>query len=215
MDYDEVIKRPALGQDVQLGMLYDARTMQFFAGVSLWDDDVVNKVQEKKEDKLQNTDYSLSYSLQEARNNSSLDVEGSLSLDLKLFSATGSAKYLNNNKSTTYEARADVACTLVRHTRRIPQETLARMTYQKHLDDTRYTHFVAEVVEGASAALSFSRSCSSSEEVKKVTGEMKVNIVKFRTAAKVKVDYSDEEKRFFDSVKISYSGAIAESVINF
>ncbi|KAI0420229.1 hypothetical protein F5X98DRAFT_361964 [Xylaria grammica] len=187
MSHEEVITQPALGQDVQL---------------------------ELEEDKLQNSQYSLSYSLQEARNNSSLNIEGSLGLDLGLFSAMGSAKYLNDNKSTTHEARVDVACTIVRRTRRIPQETLARMTYQNHLDNPRYTHFAAEVVEGGSAALTFARSCSSSEAVQKVTGEMKVTIVKIPVSGSAKIEFSEEEKRFFESVKISYSGAIAESVVN-
>ncbi|OTA99812.1 hypothetical protein M426DRAFT_16044 [Hypoxylon sp. CI-4A] len=156
--------------------------MQFFAGISLWDNKVVNENQELEHDRLQNSQFSPSYSLQEARNNNSLNLEGSLRLDLKLFSATGSAKYLNDNKSTTYEARTDVACTIV--------------------------------VEGGSAALTFSRPCSSSEEVKKITGKMKVTIVKIPISGSAKIDFSEEEKRFFGSVRISYSDATAESVVN-
>ncbi|KAI3011067.1 hypothetical protein CBS147346_1268 [Aspergillus niger] len=86
------LTQPALGHDVQLGMLYDAYHSQFFAGVSLWKDSVVNVKQELDEAKIQNAEFVYSHSLEEARNNSSLDAEGSLSLDLKLFSATGSAK---------------------------------------------------------------------------------------------------------------------------
>jgi hypothetical protein len=48
-----------------------------------------------------------------------------------------------------------VSCTIVRRTRRIPQEVLGKMMYGEHLDDKRYTHFVGEVVEGGSATLSF------------------------------------------------------------
>lgn len=81
---DMALSRPALGQDVQLGMLYDVRTSQFFAGVSLWNNDVVNAKQELDEQKVQNADYNFSYSLEEALSNSSLNVEGSLSLDLNI-----------------------------------------------------------------------------------------------------------------------------------
>lgn len=214
MSDEKIITQPALGQDVQLGMLYDARSMQFYAGVSLWDDEVVNKHQELEEGKVQDSQYSLSYSLQEARKNSSLDIEASLGLDLKLFSASGSAKYLNDTKSSTHEARVDVACTVVRRTRRIPQETLAKMTYERHLDDPRYTHFVAEVVEGGAAALTFARSCSDEEEVTKVTGELKVTIVKIPISGGAKIEYSTDEKKLFETVNISYSGAMAESVVN-
>ncbi|KAK4031565.1 hypothetical protein C8A01DRAFT_21239 [Parachaetomium inaequale] len=41
-----VLPKPALGQDVQLGMLYDVRSGQFFASLSLWDNDVVNAKQQ-------------------------------------------------------------------------------------------------------------------------------------------------------------------------
>ncbi|XDG05408.1 hypothetical protein ABKA04_005023 [Annulohypoxylon sp. FPYF3050] len=214
MSHEEMITKPALGQDVQLGMLYDVRTMQFFAGVSLWDNKIVNEHQELEEDKLQDPHYSLSYSLQQARENNSLDIESSLGLDLKLLRATGSAKYLDDYKSTMYEARVDVACTIVRRTRRIPQETLALMTYQNHLDNPRYTHFVAEVSEGGSAALTFARPCSSSEEVKRITSEMNATIIKIPISDSDKIEFSLEEKHFFENVRISYSGAIADSVVN-
>ena len=72
-------------------MLYNARTCEFFGGVSLWDHDVVKAKEEIDDAEVQNADDRCSYSLEEARKNSSLSLEGSLSLDLKLFTATGLA----------------------------------------------------------------------------------------------------------------------------
>ncbi|KAK6523032.1 hypothetical protein TWF281_002454 [Arthrobotrys megalospora] len=209
---DMILSQPALGQDVQLGMLYNACSSQFFAGVSLWDNDVVNANQKLDEEKVLCTDFDFSCSLEEARKNSALDVEGSLSLDLKLFSATGSAKYLNDSKSSMHEARVNVSCTIVRRTRRIPQEVLASLKYEKYLDDPRYTHYVAEVVEGGSATLSFVRSCSSAEEAKKLTGELKMNIVRIPIEGGAKVEFSDKYESKFENVNVSYSGAMAENV---
>ncbi|KAE9583609.1 hypothetical protein CGMCC3_g301 [Colletotrichum fructicola] len=209
---DTSLSHPALGQDIQLGMLYDARTSQFFGGVSLWDHSVVNAKQELNEAQVQNADFVLSHSLEEARTNCSLDAEGSLSLDLKLFSATGSAKFLNDRKATAHEARLDASCTVVRRTRRIPQEVLASTKYGKYLDDAQYTHFVAEVVEGGSATLSFVRACSSAEEARKITGELKVSVVNVPVSGSDKVEFSAKNESLFEDVKISYSGAIAENV---
>ncbi|KAH9231978.1 hypothetical protein K456DRAFT_1726233 [Colletotrichum gloeosporioides 23] len=209
---DTSLSHPALGQDIQLGMLYDARTSQFFGGVSLWDHSVVNAKQELNEAQVQNADFVLSHSLEEARTNCSLDAEGSLSLDLKLFSATGSAKFLNDRKATAHEARLDASCTVVRRTRRIPQEVLASTKYGKYLDDAQYTHFVAEVVEGGSATLSFVRACSSAEEARKITGELKVSVVNVPVSGSDKVEFSAKNESLFENVKISYSGAIAENV---
>ncbi|KAK6512522.1 hypothetical protein TWF481_001406 [Arthrobotrys musiformis] len=211
---DRILFQPALGQDVQLGMLYDARSSQFFAGISPWDNAFVNAKQELDEVRVQNGDFDFWYSLEDARKGSSLDLEGSLNLDLKILTATGSAKYLNDMKSSTHEARADVSCTIARRTRRIPQEVLSAVKYSKYFNDTRYTHFVAEVVEGGSATLSFAWSCSSDEEAKRITGELKAGIFKIPAIGSAKVEFTAEEKSKFENVKISYSGAIAENVSN-
>src|SRR6266699_5204382 len=64
---DEVLTLPSLGQDVQLGMLYDVRTGQFFGGMSLWDNDVVNAKQTLDDRVVQNAEFTYSYSLEEAR----------------------------------------------------------------------------------------------------------------------------------------------------
>ncbi|KAK2741696.1 neoverrucotoxin subunit beta-like protein [Colletotrichum kahawae] len=209
---DISLSQPALGQDIQLGMLYDVRTSRFYGGVSLWDNSVVNAKQELDEAQVQNADFVLSDSLEQARESVYLDTEGSLNLDLKLCSAIGSAKFLNDRKSTTHEARLDASCTVVRRTRRIPQEVLASMKYDQYLDDARYNHFVAEVVEGGSATLSFVRACSSADEARKIAGELKVSVVNVPVNGGDKVEFSAKNESLFDDVKISYSGAIAENV---
>ncbi len=149
-----ILSQPALGQDVQLGMLYDLRTAQFFGGVSLWDNEIVNARQTLEEHTLQNGEFTYSTSLEEARNQAALDIEGALGLDLGMFKAAGSARYLNDNKASTFEARVDVSCTIIRRTRRIPQEILASMQHERKLDDPQFTHFVGEVVKGGNAPLS-------------------------------------------------------------
>ncbi|WKT40267.1 hypothetical protein QSH57_005073 [Fusarium oxysporum f. sp. vasinfectum] len=207
-----VITLPSLGQDVQLGMLYNVRTSELFAGVSLWDNAVVNAKQTTDENKVQNAEFSYSTSIEESRKKSSLDVEGSLTLDLKMVQATGSAKYLSDTKSTTHEARLDASCTVTRWTRRIPQETLSSMKYQRNLDDPRFTHFVAEVVEGGSATISMVRSASSAEEAKEISGELKVTLVGIPVSGSAKLQYKDVSEANRENVKISYSGAIAENV---
>jgi hypothetical protein len=105
-DSTVVLTLPVLDQDVQLGMLYDVRTAQFFSGVSLWNNDVVNAKQTLDDHEVQNAEFTCSYSLDEARNHVALDVEGSLSLDLGIIKAIGSAKYLSNKKSSTFEVYA-------------------------------------------------------------------------------------------------------------
>ncbi|KAI4238684.1 MAG: hypothetical protein LQ349_000927 [Xanthoria aureola] len=185
--------QPALGQNIQLGMLYDVRSQQFFGDISLWKDYDVNAVQAKDD-----TEYRYTYSLDEARNDSSLNVEVSLALDLKVFSAEGSAKYLNEKKSSKHEARLNVSCLIECRTRRIPMEVLSKMTYEKNLETGPYTHFVAEVVEGASATLIFASSCSSEDEAKQITGELKIKIVSIPVSGSARMDFREGSKNLME-----------------
>ncbi|KAF5591195.1 neoverrucotoxin subunit beta [Fusarium pseudoanthophilum] len=204
--------QPALGQQLQLGALYDARTRSFFSGMSLWDSESMAEKEKTNENQVQNADYYFTYSLDEARKENLLDIEGSLSLDLKMFSASGSAKYLNEKKSSQHEARVNVSCTVERRTRYIPMEVLSRIKYGNLLDNPQFTHFVSEVVEGGSATLTFARSCSSEEEATKVKGELKVKIVKIPVGGEASVDWKEGTKALMENMRISYSGAIAENV---
>ncbi|KAG9496544.1 hypothetical protein J7337_011320 [Fusarium musae] len=204
--------QPALGQQLQLGALYDARTRSFFSGMSLWDSESMAEKEQTNENQVQNADYYFTYSLDEARKENLLDIEGSLSLDLKMFSASGSAKYLNEKKSSQYEARVNVSCTVERRTRTIPMEVLSRIKYGNLLDNPQFTHFVSEVVEGGSATLTFARSCSSEEEATKVKGELKVKIVKIPVGGEASVEWKEGTKALMENMRISYSGAIAENV---
>jgi GTP-binding protein EngB required for normal cell division len=206
-----VLSLPALGQDVQLGMLYDVRTAQFFGGMSLWTNDMIDRLQTLDDHTAQDAGFTYSYSLEEARSHMALNVESSLSRELGIIKATGSARYLNDKKSSTFEARVDVSCTIVRRTRRIPQEILASVQHERNLEDPHFTHFVAEVVEGGNATLSFIQPCSSSEDAKRVLAKLKLKIVDLSGDAGVFLTESDST---FESLKISYSGAMAEYVSN-
>ena len=209
-----VLTRPALGQNVQLGMLYDIRSEQFFAGLSLWGNDIVNAEQQLENQQVQDADFTYTTSLHDARVQVDLDVEGGLSLDLGITKATGWAKYLEDNKTSTYESRINASCQVVRRKRRILPETMSSMQHERILDDPRFTHFVAEVVEGGSATLTFVQACSSEEEVKTVTTGLKVDIASLPVGAGSRFSVPNTSETDPKSLKISYSGATAEEVID-
>ncbi len=114
MQHEQVITLPVLDQEVPLGSLYDARTGTIFAGVSVWDSETVNKTQVENPNQVQNAEFSYTKSLEESRKKFGLSLEASLSLDLGIVSVSGSAKYLNEKKSSLFEARLDVSCTVAR-----------------------------------------------------------------------------------------------------
>ncbi|KAK4235960.1 hypothetical protein C8A03DRAFT_36177 [Achaetomium macrosporum] len=209
-----VLTKPALGEDVQLGMLHDVRSGQFFAGLSLWDNNVINAKQQVEVQQVQDADFTYTTSLDDARVWADLDLEGCLNLDLGITKATGWAMYLKDNKTNIYEARIDVSCRVARRMRRIPQETLSLMQHQRNLDDPRFTHFVAEVVEGGSATLTFVQSCSSEEEAKTVTSRLKTDIASFLVGTGTSFNVASQSETDAENLKISYSGAMAEEVID-
>ncbi len=207
----EELTLPALGEMVQLGMLYDVRTGQF-SRLSLWDNDTIKAKQTRDEHVAHSGGFTSSYSLDEARKNAALSVENALNLDVGIIKAKGSAKFLNDKKLSTFEARADVSYTAVRHTRRIPQSILASMQHKPHLKNPHYTHFVSEVVEGGSATLSFVWSCSSSHDAKNASDNLKMIIAKLPISGQVQADTLEDIKANFDGLDISYSEETAEEV---
>jgi hypothetical protein len=145
--------------------------------VSLWNSAQVKANDTVDNGAVQNADFNYALSLDDARTHAGIDVEDSLSLDLGIRTAKGLAKYLGDKQSKTFEALVDVSCT-VKYTAYTPhpQETLSPMPYEKHLDDPRFTPFVAEVVEGGAATLSFVKSCQSKEEMRHILVELKVKL---------------------------------------
>ncbi|KAJ1563159.1 hypothetical protein HK405_011876 [Cladochytrium tenue] len=204
------IKMPALGEDIQLGMLYDYKTATFFSGVSPWRSSVANPTVDTPPNIVQNAEYKLFTSLDDARKYADLSAEGSLSLDLGVLQATGSAAYLSKKKSTAYEARVYVSCTIVRRTRRIPQETLINIEFPNQLDNKDITHFVAEVVEGATATLTFVQSCDSRDEVEHVRGSLEATLKRaslISGGVEMQLENTNAIKK--ERLSISYSGALA------
>eukprot|EP00187_Rhodella_violacea_P013306 CAMPEP_0184711210 /NCGR_PEP_ID=MMETSP0314-20130426/1894_1 /TAXON_ID=38298 /ORGANISM="Rhodella maculata, Strain CCMP 736" /LENGTH=1310 /DNA_ID=CAMNT_0027173257 /DNA_START=59 /DNA_END=3991 /DNA_ORIENTATION=+ len=215
------ITRNALGYDAQLGMLFNAVNNTFYAGLSPWrSDDVERRPEEVEEHRVQHTEYKYSHSTHEAREKAGLSIEGMLELDLKLATAKGSAQYLSGSTTTKYSAEVHVTCTVVRRTRRIPSQTLNSMSFEGRLDNPCFTHYVGEVEEGGTATLSFVQECDSMEQQEKIQGLLQVKVSKLAkllttAEAEAKIDSNDEDKATFDKVTISYSGAMSKAVGSF
>ena len=87
-----------LGQDIQLGRLYDVRNSQFFGGISLRKGSDVNDVQQTDDQKVQNAEYRFTYSLDKAEtiySKPSTQHRGLFSSGSQNSSAEGSVKYMN------------------------------------------------------------------------------------------------------------------------
>eukprot|EP00961_Rhodomonas_salina_P234216 3165514-Rhodomonas_salina.1 len=167
---DAVLNQAAMGRDVQLGMLFDGRSGDLFGGVSLW---TLEDIKKNEEIKLTpQTLFQFSTNVEDVRKHAGLNAEGSVAIDFGMFALEGSASYLQDSKKHVHEARVDVSCLVTKQTRRIPQETLAAMRFENRLDNPRFTHFVAEVVEGATGNITFTTRCTSAEEEQEISGSL-------------------------------------------
>ncbi len=86
------------------------------------------------------------------------------------------------------------------------------MQHEPHLKDPRYTHFVAEVVEGGTATLSFAQPCASSDDAENALSNLKMIIEKLHVNGQVETNASEDLTVSLDGLNISHSGETAEDV---
>ena len=202
-DKAQPIVLPSLGNEYELGQFYNANANKFYDGYSAWDSEQVTKTQRIDDDDKSHTEFSLSTNDDKRNENAGLDVEGSVSLKLALFSVTGSAKYLNETKSHAYEARVGATCRVKTRERWMPMEQMMDLKYDMVLENPDFTHFVSKVVEGGQAHITFSKKCSSSEEESQLKGALEGTLRKFVTVeGSLALDKKDEVKKEQSSCEV-------------
>ena len=167
------ITQHAMGNQLQLGDLYDAKTGRFYPGVRLWDGQHMKKYEEITDTK--DTKLKISLSVEEMRKNCGVDTEGSVKLDFGIFKlGEGSAKYLHYAPIDVFEARVDITCTKTSRSRMIPFDNFSEMPCKREIlkKFPEATHFVQQVNEGAAGNVTILRKCTSTEESKKVSAEI-------------------------------------------
>ena len=195
-DETQPITIPALGKQIELGQFYDARTNTFYDGLSAWSAEEVEKTQIVRE--CPHTNFSFSTNNTERDESAGLDVEGSVSVKLKLFNASGSAQYLNSTKTHAYEARVDASCRVKTRERTMPSDQLMNWKYDEILKKPELTHFVSKVFEGGEAHLSFSQKCSNAEEETRIKGKLSGSIKALIASIEGSLD-ADVKKEIIES----------------
>ena len=151
------IGKHAMGIQVELGALYDAKTGNLFSGFSLW------KVEDTKSSQkmwvADDTKLEISSSLEKTRKNSNIDLETSVGVNFGTVKLGGCMKYLQSINNNTYQARVGIACIKTNQVRFIPIETLMKMTcvYKTSTIFLTATHFVFEIAEGAIGNVTFKK----------------------------------------------------------
>ncbi|CAK0910436.1 unnamed protein product [Prorocentrum cordatum] len=208
---ENAITKSTRGEQVEIGQLYNARTGGIIPSISLWRLDDIKAGQEVVS--CPDTTFDFTTSMKDLRKHHNLDAEGSVEIDFGIFALSGSAQYLKNTQHHEHEARVDVSCTVVKHRRYMPMELLKNMKFQNFLDDPRVTHVVAEVYEGGTGNITFTKKCSSKGDQTRISGALAGKLKAFiPISGKLSMDWEEGEEEDFEGTDISVRGAIKQTV---
>ncbi|XP_067463000.1 verrucotoxin subunit beta-like [Thunnus thynnus] len=170
----------ALGRPFSLGMLYDCRKDSLIPGVTLWDlNDLKNDIRERPQC-YNNFEIVASESI--ADKSSALNIEASLKASFLcgLVEVGGSAKYLNDSKTSKNQARVTLNYQATTKMKQLSMNHLGRGNV-KHpyvFDQGIATHVVTGILYGAQAFFVFDREVSDEESHQDIQGNLKVMIKK-------------------------------------
>ncbi|XP_071944803.1 uncharacterized protein [Antedon mediterranea] len=168
----------ALGRPFRLGMLYDCRTEKLIPGITLWDNEFLQHQLVSQPQESANFTIHTEESISDKAN--ALDINASLKLSFLggLIEVSGSAKYLDDRKSSNYKARVSMQ---YKCTTKFEELTMGHLGKGKimHHDVFEYgiaTHVVTGIQYGGQAFFIFEKQFSESETYKKVHGDLMVAI---------------------------------------
>ncbi|XP_063340054.1 uncharacterized protein LOC134634662 [Pelmatolapia mariae] len=170
----------ALGRPFSVGMLYDCRSDSLIPGLTLWDrSDLKGDIGERPQ---ASNEFEIVASESISGKSSALNVDASLKASFLsgLVQVDGSAKYLNDSKSSRNQARVTLKYKATTKFQQLSMNHLGRGNV-KHpyvFDQGLATHVVTAILYGAQAFFVFDREVSEHENHQDVQGNLKVIIKK-------------------------------------
>ncbi|XP_068423815.1 uncharacterized protein [Clinocottus analis] len=174
------IEVAALGRPFSLGMLYDCRQDSLVPGITLWDCNDLDK--DTRERPKPSSDFEIVASDSINDKSSALKVEASLKASFLggLVEVEGSAKYLNDRKTSKHQARVTLSYKATTKFQELSMNQLGRsnVKYPYVFDQGLATHVVTGILYGAQAFFVFDREVSGTETHQDIQGNLKVMIKK-------------------------------------
>ncbi|KAM7400005.1 hypothetical protein PAMA_004609 [Pampus argenteus] len=181
----ETIEVAALGRPFGVGMLYDCRKDSLIPGITLWDHDILKDDIRERLHCYNSFDIVSSESISDK--SSALNVEASLKASFLggLVEVGGSAKYLNDSKTSKSQARVTLNYQATTKVRELSMDHLGRgnVNYPYVFDQGIATHVVTAILYGAQAFFVFDREVSDEERHQDIQGNLKVMIKKIPSLA--------------------------------
>ncbi|XP_072298909.1 uncharacterized protein [Eucyclogobius newberryi] len=205
------LQMPALGRPFTLGMLYDCREDSIVPGMTLWDLDHL-----KKDTGTQikpNSEFEIVASESIEDKSSALNVEASLKASFLggLVEVDGSAKYLNDQKTSKKQARVTLKYNSTTRFEELTMKHLGRgnVTHPDVFDKGIATHVVTAILYGAQAFFVFDREVSKSENEQDIQGNVQAIIKKIPTISiegKGDLKMNDKDRADVDKFSCKFYG---------
>ncbi|KAG7231954.1 hypothetical protein INR49_010063 [Caranx melampygus] len=196
-----VMEVAALGRPFCLGMLYDCRRDSLVPGMTLWDDEDLRKYIRERTQKYNDFEIIASESIDDK--SSALNVEASLKASFLsgLVEVGGSAKYLNDNKTSKNQARVTLTYKATTKFQQLSMNHLGRENMKhKYVFDKRgiATHVVTGILYGAQAFVVFDREVSEKDNHQDIQGNLemvikKIPLISIEGEGSLKMDDKDRE----------------------
>ncbi|XP_068939395.1 stonustoxin subunit alpha-like isoform X2 [Petaurus breviceps papuanus] len=171
---------PALGRPLHLGTLYDCRSDTTIPGITLWDRETLERNVTTEEQYKTDFDIITSDSIDEKMNAMNITAELKASVLGGMVAIGGSAKYLNDTKTSQKQARVTLKYSVTTQFSHLTMNHLGyqNISYHDVFDNGTATHVVTAVLYGAQAFFVFDQKVSTNENVKDIEGSLKAEVKK-------------------------------------
>ncbi|XP_034008633.1 uncharacterized protein LOC117500050 [Trematomus bernacchii] len=201
----------ALGRPFSLGMLYDCRNDSLVPGMTLWDPEDLKKHTGERPQNYNDCDLVASESIEDK--SSALNVEASLKASFLsgLVKVGGSAKYLNDSKTSKNQARVTLKYQATTNVHELSMNHLGRddVIQKSVFEKGIATHVVTGILYGAQAFFVFDREVSVNENHQDIQGNLKVMIKKipcFSIEGEGSLKMEDKDKANVEKLSCRFFG---------
>ncbi|XP_072512719.1 cytolytic toxin-alpha-like [Salminus brasiliensis] len=204
-----VIEMAALGRSLYPGMLYDCRKDSFIPGVTLWDKASLTQDLDVRRQPYTDLKFSASDSLSDKA--ILLDVSASLKASFLggLVEVGGSAKYLNDQKSSTRQSRVTLQYSQKVRFEQLTMTQLGKFTYPQVFDEKTATHVVTAVLYGSQVFMVFDRTNAENENKQEIEGNVHALVKKissFSIEGQGALKMNEKEKELAESISCTFYG---------